>query len=109
MGLMQVNSSHLADYRLQIAQLFEPCTNLSVGADILTRSYKRAAVRFGDGQRALMAALSQYNTGDFEAGFRNGYVAHYFFETVDKRNVVKIPARTNYGANPSIYSKEQTQ
>ena len=34
--------------------------------------------RFGEGQGALAAALSAYNTGGFTAGFTNGYVARYY-------------------------------
>jgi type IV secretion system protein VirB1 len=32
----------------------------------------------GEGQAALQAALSAYNTGDFARGFANGYVARYY-------------------------------
>jgi hypothetical protein len=44
----------------------------------LTRAYGRAIERFGEGQAALAAALSAYNTGGFTAGFANGYVARYY-------------------------------
>ena len=37
-----------------------------------------AARTRGDGQPALQAALSAYNTGDFYRGFANGYVARYY-------------------------------
>jgi type IV secretion system protein VirB1 len=38
-----------------------------------------AAVRVhGEGQVALQAALSAYNTGDFNRRFANGYVARYY-------------------------------
>lgn len=77
LGLMQVNSKNLAGLGLSLERIFEPCTNLRAGALILSQAYDAAAARYGEGQRALRAALSAYNTGRFEAGWRNGYVARY--------------------------------
>ena len=77
MGLMQVNSRNLAALGYTVEEMFEPCTNIAAGASVLTAFYRRAAVNFGPGQSALMAALSAYNTGSFTAGFSNGYVARY--------------------------------
>jgi type IV secretion system protein VirB1 len=77
LGLMQINSNHLEGLGLSVEQIFEPCTNLRAGALIVSRSYTAASAVYGEGQRALRAALSAYNTGHFEAGFRNGYVARY--------------------------------
>ena len=45
---------------------------------ILTADYAEAARSRGDGQPALQAALSAYNTGSFYRGFANGYVARYY-------------------------------
>ena len=77
-GLMQVNSRNLPRLGYSIEQMFVPCTNVQAGAAILTDNYSRARRQHGDGQAALLAALSAYNTGDFSRGFRNGYVARYF-------------------------------
>ena len=74
MGLMQVNSQHLPRLGLSVESLFEPCTNMRVGSDILTKNYLKARTKYGSGQHALYASLSAYNTGHFERGFRNGYV-----------------------------------
>ncbi len=76
-GLMQVNSQHLSPGGVTTADLFDPCKNIQVGAKILTRDYTTAESIYKPGQRALFAALSAYNTGDFESGFYNGYVAKY--------------------------------
>jgi type IV secretion system protein VirB1 len=77
MGLMQVNSGNLARLDLSVAQLYDPCTNLSAGARVLSAQYRRAAASLGEGQAALQAALSAYNTGNFRDGLRNGYVGRY--------------------------------
>lgn len=78
LGLMQVNSANLPRLGYTVAQLFDPCLNLRAGAAILTANYGRAVERHGPGQEALKAALSTYNTGSVERGFRNGYVARYY-------------------------------
>jgi type IV secretion system protein VirB1 len=78
LGLMQVNSRNLAALGYSIEQVLDPCTSIRAGGAILTTNYAEAARRFGDGQPALRAALSAYNTGDFYRGFANGYVARYY-------------------------------
>jgi len=76
-GLMQVNNRNLPALGYTIEQVLDPCTNIAAGGRILTANYADAARRMGEGQPALQAALSAYNTGNFSAGFRNGYVARY--------------------------------
>jgi type IV secretion system protein VirB1 len=75
---MQVNSRNLAALGTTVEQVLDPCTNLQAAATILTADYAEAARTRGDGQPALQAALSAYNTGDFYRGFANGYVARYY-------------------------------
>ena len=77
-GLMQVNSRNLAALGMTVERVFDPCANIQAGAAILTARYADAARRQGEGQAALRAALSAYNTGDFVRGFGNGYVARYY-------------------------------
>lgn len=78
LGLMQVNSRNLAALGISIEQVLDPCANVKAGAAILTANYADAARARGDGQGALQAALSAYNTGSFSRGFANGYVARYY-------------------------------
>jgi type IV secretion system protein VirB1 len=77
-GLMQVNSRNLAALGTTVEQVLDPCTNIRAAATILTADYAEAARTRGEGQPALQAALSAYNTGDFYRGFANGYVARYY-------------------------------
>ena len=74
-GLMQVNMETALPVGVSADQLLEPCTNLRLGARILTAAYLDVAREIGEGFAALDTALSLYNTGDSVAGFRNGYVA----------------------------------
>lgn len=77
LGLMQVNSRNLSALGYSIAQMFDPCTNIGAGGAILTTDYAEAARRLGEGQPALKAALSAYNTGDFTRGL-GSYVRLYY-------------------------------
>ncbi|HYH36770.1 MAG TPA: lytic transglycosylase domain-containing protein [Azospirillum sp.] len=73
LGLMQLNSATLARLGLGVADAFEPCRSIAVGARVLAGGF---APRGGeDGQQALVRALSRYNTGSPERGVANGYVA----------------------------------
>ncbi|MDD5332893.1 MAG: lytic transglycosylase domain-containing protein [Rhodoferax sp.] len=60
-GLMQINSGHfrrLARYGIRESDLFEPCTNLHVGAWLLANSFSRRGVSW-DSVGAYNAACSQ--------------------------------------------------
>lgn len=98
MGLTQVNSANLTRMRTNISALFDPCANLSVGAKILSREYAGAARRMGQGQAALKAALSAYNTGNHRAGLTNGYVA--------KVAAAARPGRRNVDSTPPLAEAE---
>jgi len=72
---MQISTQHAADLGLSADQLFDPCTNVRAGAQILAVEYQRAAALDGEGQTALRRALSEYNSGSPIVGFDNGYVS----------------------------------
>ena len=74
LGLAQVNDRNLAKYGLSVRDVFNPCTNVAVGGKILTDFYQRAVLKFGYNQRALVAAISAYNSGDWVRGANDGYV-----------------------------------
>jgi type IV secretion system protein VirB1 len=48
---------------------------------LLAEACGRAVRIMGEGQPALLATLSAYNTGTFTGGFANGYVAKYVPES----------------------------
>jgi type IV secretion system protein VirB1 len=77
-GLLQVNSRNLAVLGTTVERVLDPCTNIRAGAAVLTADYTIAARTHPEGQPALQAALSAYNTGSFDRGFGNGYVARYY-------------------------------
>ena len=107
-GLMQINSRNLTKLGLTIPQAFNPCTNLKAGASVLASAYEDAVKEQGEGQPALRAALSAYNTGNYVAGFTNGYVARYYakISTTAGNQTADI-----YAADPTVFfrtPKEQT-
>lgn len=85
MGLMQINSRTMVTLGLTVEQVYEPCANVYAGGVVLTRNYVNASKKFGDPQAALLAALSAYNTGNFQSGFKNGYVDRILKQAVRNR------------------------
>jgi type IV secretion system protein VirB1 len=118
LGLMQVNNRNLPSLGFTVAQMFDPCTNIQAGASILTADYLAASSGRPNPQDALKAALSAYNTGNFERGFYNGYVAKYYGPGAEIGAVPIItaaayhPHRTTprppnpFTASPDVYSRE---
>jgi type IV secretion system protein VirB1 len=78
LGVAQINDRNLPRLGLSIEDVFEPCANIAAGGAILTDFYRRAVQKFGEGDRALRAALSAYNSGDWLRGARDGYVERVF-------------------------------
>jgi type IV secretion system protein VirB1 len=107
LGLMQINSRNLADLGLTVEQALDPCTNIRGGGEILRADYASAAQRFGEGQGALLAALSAYNTGTFDRGFRNGYVSRYFASAAPATVIAAAaPVLNPYTADSEVYTRE---
>ena len=74
MGLGQINSTTMQRLGLSVADVYDPCTNLTASAEVLKQCYNRALRIYPAGQIALTHALSCYNTGNFKGGLVNGYV-----------------------------------
>lgn len=111
LGLMQINSHNLPGLGLTVEQVLDPCNNLRAGSQILRRGYVGALKRFGTGQAALRAALSAYNTGNYEQGFRNGYVAKYYPAkpwVVQYQVTVPKPSPDPLPESPNIYTADST-
>lgn len=106
-GLMQINSANWSRLGLTPENVFDPCTNVRAGATILTENYVAASKRHGPGQRALLEALSIYNTGNRTAGFANGYVAKVSRQAariagLPARGLPPIPPRTAQAGTTAV-------
>lgn len=74
-GLGQINARNLHRLGLVIETVFEPCTNLAAMQVVLSECFERAcAAGARSNQAALRQALSCYYSGNFDTGFRHGYV-----------------------------------
>ncbi|NLP65517.1 lytic transglycosylase domain-containing protein [Paraburkholderia sacchari] len=101
-GLTQLNNRNLAGLGLTVEQALDPCTNLWAGGTILSNFYTNASKQYRDQQSALLAAISAYNTGDFEKGFSNGYVS-----TVIRNAGMPVPALLTTGPRVSVGSRSR--
>jgi type IV secretion system protein VirB1 len=75
LGLAQINSANFARLGASPAEIFDPCRNLAVAADILNRGYARSLAHAGTNRSLLQTTYSIYNTGNIERGLENGYAA----------------------------------
>ena len=83
MGYCQINSQHIRNprspaYRMTAEQILDPCTNLRICNHIIASDYQRALKIYKDPQKALHAAASAFNTGNYRKGFSNGYVQRVY-------------------------------
>ena len=74
-GPMQISTRNLTRLGSSLAAALEPCENLRLGAALMVENYLAALQKYKHPQQALLAAISRNNTGSFERGFSNGYVA----------------------------------
>jgi type IV secretion system protein VirB1 len=92
LGIAQINSANLTRLGLSVEDAFDPCRNLAASARVLSLNYSKASRRLAPAA-ALGAAISMYNTGSPERGFRNGYVARVYRAAA--YTVPALPVRTS--------------
>ena len=63
LGLTQLNSSHLREFHVSVAESFEPCTNIALGMHVLQAAWLQAQARWGTTREALYHAFEAYNGG----------------------------------------------
>ena len=73
-----LGSANLGWLGLSVENAFEPCSNLAAAARVLATNYQAVARLAPSRDHAIATALSMYNTGDRQRGFRNGYVARVY-------------------------------
>ncbi len=95
LGIAQINNANLLRLGPNVHTIFDPCTNLNAGAQILSQDYAYAMRRYRVGQIALRHAIGMYNTGRLDAGAR--YVQRVLtaaaITDVDGRNHPLVAAR----------------
>jgi type IV secretion system protein VirB1 len=75
-GLGQINVGNFKRLGLTVESAFEPCANLAAMQAVLAQCFDRASGSASKAvdQVALRQALSCYYSGNFDTGFRHGYV-----------------------------------
>lgn len=99
LGLSQINSANLKAYKVSVKDIFDPCTNITVGSSILANFYTRSVAKYGVGEKSLFHALSAYNTGSFYKG--PNYVAKILKAAGSSASISNVawkqaPAKTAY-------------
>jgi len=88
LGLSQINSNNLKAYGVSVREIFDPCTNVSVGSAILSKFYLKSVAQYGPGETSLYHALSAYNTGSFYKG--PSYVARILKAAGSNASTAKV-------------------
>lgn len=80
-GYMQLNSDNFKHLNTTLENALEPCKNIYLSSTIFYNFYKDTSKKDSSITR-VQKSLSAYNTGSYELGFKNGYVAKYdkYFE-----------------------------
>lgn len=78
---MQLNSDNFKQLNTTLENALEPCKNIYLSSTIFYNFYKDTSKKDSSITR-VQKSLSAYNTGSYELGFKNGYVAKYdkYFE-----------------------------
>ena len=80
-GYMQLNSDNFKQLNTTLENALEPCKNIYLSSTIFYNFYKDTSKKDSSITR-VQKSLSAFNTGSYELGFKNGYVAKYdkYFE-----------------------------
>ncbi|RBQ32277.1 lytic transglycosylase [Arcobacter sp. FW59] len=80
-GYMQLNSDNFKQLNTTLENALDPCKNLYFASSVFYNFYKDTSKNDNIIER-VKKSLSAYNTGSYEKGFDNGYVAKYdkYFE-----------------------------
>ncbi|QKF77285.1 lytic transglycosylase domain-containing protein [Arcobacter defluvii] len=75
-GYMQLNSDNFKLLNITLDDALDPCKNLYFASTVFYNFYKDTNKKDSYIDR-VKKSLSAYNTGSYELGFTNGYVAKY--------------------------------
>lgn len=95
-GVMQINQSNFDRYGVTVAELLDPCTNLSVFERILTDCFERG--------KTLRRALSCYYSGNMTTGTQNESA---FGSSYIGRIGYRVPSSREDKQRDTTHTKEQ--
>ncbi|UCQ29610.1 lytic transglycosylase domain-containing protein (plasmid) [Edwardsiella tarda] len=107
-GLMQIYSKNFSAYKVDNNTVFDPCTNIKVGAKILTENY--LSQKEGDVQTNLRKSLSMFYTGNETRGFKKEkkFNNTSYVERVEGR-IYTVPALKASGVNNDAEDNTNTE
>lgn len=89
-GLAQINKKNFSKLGINAAGALDACTNLKAASKILSECYQRA--QKNSGSNSLHDALSCYYSGNFQTGYRHGYVDKVRINAGINVNVPTVPS-----------------
>ena len=110
LGLGQINSKNLSALGLTVSDAFDPCSNLEASGRVLQAAYATISGRAQGQDLAVLKALSIYNTGRTDRGFRNGYVAKVM-AAAGTTPAVPVPPPSSMPAPPAweVFGQVETR
>lgn len=109
-GISQVNSANFKRLNLGVKDLFDPCTNIKAAAHLFAQDYRLAYQQTRDPNRAVLNAISMYNTGSQSLGFANGYVKRIVDTAVGEPDVIPLVRKgTEKPTHPQISNPQKKQ
>jgi type IV secretion system protein VirB1 len=100
LGLVQIHSKNLPALGLSVEQVFDPCTNIAAGANILAAGYQRSG--------SLGTALSIYNTGRADSKIGRAYAQKVFDQAgvkvpgIPGGQLAKLSVGSSFATNPAV-------
>jgi len=90
-GLAQIERGNVTASGLPLETVFDPCTNLAMGAKILGHCFQGAQRQSNDQQMALRTALSCYYNGQVRAPLAQSYVQKVVAAAAADTHAAPIP------------------
>lgn len=88
-GYMQLNSDNFTRLNTNLDEALDPCKNIYFASTIYFNFYQKTNSKKPKLVR-VKESLSAYNTGSYEKGFKNGYVAKYEKYLITKSYQAKL-------------------
>lgn len=105
-GLAQINSANLQRLGLDTKSVFDPCTNIRAAARLFDKNYQQAYAVTHNPNRAVMDAISMFNTGTRTLGYQNGYVRKIVDTATDNPNIIPLTGKEKQTPTPKKKASE---
>ncbi|HML83090.1 MAG TPA: lytic transglycosylase domain-containing protein [Thiomonas arsenitoxydans] len=108
-GIAQINSANFKRLNLDTKTVFDPCINIKAAAIIFDQNYRQSYAVTQNPQRAVLDAISMYNTGTRTLGFSNGYVRKIVDTATSNPNIIPLTGKEKQKQTPKEGQQKQKQ